>query len=483
MDDSWHLRIGSDLARRKSTDPGSDFSCPTRSSLSESETLDPADFQDVFGGPPRSVFFRQHSGDFSSSFYDEIFRSATESDAPARRGRNLPVFQIPAAPCRRNDGFYDDIFGSGEDRRSRSRSKSNSSSVLSSEDLSPLRPSGADDGGFASFASKLRPIIIPCRQSSSSSTAMSNDQKKQGTAGVPCTRTSFAEFQFAEPASDERFLKSHFGFSQHMPSPETITVKPDSYPSVKITVDDLETDSPSSDISSVGPGPDARNKIQDQSMQESEEEAEFIGSYVIEILSDRREEAAEEAVAIDEAIAWAREKSGAQNTDVLKENCREKENRRGLVKKDEGMCIVPKIDAQARRGYDDTQFLLARASEELKRWESNEEKQQPEKDMEKEMMEEDIKEWSAGKEGNIRSLLSTLQYILWPTSGWHAIPLPDMIETSQVRKAYQKARLCLHPDKLQQKGATIPQKYVAEKVFTILQDAWAAFNAQDFMSG
>ena len=38
-----------------------------------------------------------------------------------------------------------------------------------------------------------------------------------------------------------------------------------------------------------------------------------------------------------------------------------------------------------------------------------------------------------------------------------------------MKKAYQKARLCLHPDKLQQRGATGMQKYVAEKAFTILQ--------------
>ncbi|CAI0463893.1 unnamed protein product, partial [Linum tenue] len=34
---------------------------------------------------------------------------------------------------------------------------------------------------------------------------------------------------------------------------------------------------------------------------------------------------------------------------------------------------------------------------------------------------------------------------------------------------YQKAFLCLHPDKLQKKGATQEQKYIAEKVFDVLQ--------------
>ncbi|KAF3446286.1 hypothetical protein FNV43_RR11465 [Rhamnella rubrinervis] len=80
-----------------------------------------------------------------------------------------------------------------------------------------------------------------------------------------------------------------------------------------------------------------------------------------------------------------------------------------------------------------------------------------------------IRQWKKGKEGNIRSLLSTLQYVLWPESGWKPVPLVDIIEGNSVKRAYQKALLCLHPDKLQQKGAASHQKYIAEKVFDSLQ--------------
>ncbi|RVX15023.1 J domain-containing protein required for chloroplast accumulation response 1 [Vitis vinifera] len=147
-----------------------------------------------------------------------------------------------------------------------------------------------------------------------------------------------------------------------------------------------------------------------------------------------------------------------------------------------------------------------------------------------------IRQWLSGKEGNIRSLLSTLQYVsvngfspfpffplkrtpscqkispnvsnaiigrfykvnlfpqilvgkyllgfhvlqsanfsdiqvLWPESGWKPVPLVDIIEGNAVKRAYQKALLCLHPDKLQQKGAAVHQKYIAEKVFDSLQVA------------
>ncbi|KAK8585086.1 hypothetical protein V6N13_139025 [Hibiscus sabdariffa] len=88
-----------------------------------------------------------------------------------------------------------------------------------------------------------------------------------------------------------------------------------------------------------------------------------------------------------------------------------------------------------------------------------------------------IQRWSNGKQSNIRSLLSTLQYVLWPGCGWKPVPLVDIIEGPAVKRTYQKALLCLHPDKLQQKGAASDQKYIAQKVFDILQDAWTHFNS------
>ncbi|XP_010554919.1 PREDICTED: J domain-containing protein required for chloroplast accumulation response 1, partial [Tarenaya hassleriana] len=88
-----------------------------------------------------------------------------------------------------------------------------------------------------------------------------------------------------------------------------------------------------------------------------------------------------------------------------------------------------------------------------------------------------IRKWSQGKDGNIRSLLSTLQYILWPGSGWKPVPLMDMIEANAVRRSYQRALLILHPDKLQQKGASSDHKYIAESVFELLQEAWDFFNS------
>nr|CAD1838314.1 unnamed protein product [Ananas comosus var. bracteatus] len=95
----------------------------------------------------------------------------------------------------------------------------------------------------------------------------------------------------------------------------------------------------------------------------------------------------------------------------------------------------------------------------------------------------EVRRWATGKEGNLRALLSTLQYVrlyifLGPDSGWQPISLTDLVTAAALKKAYRKATLCVHPDKLQQRGASIPQKYKCEKVFDLLKDAWNRFNSE-----
>ncbi|MED6211258.1 hypothetical protein PIB30_071937 [Stylosanthes scabra] len=90
-----------------------------------------------------------------------------------------------------------------------------------------------------------------------------------------------------------------------------------------------------------------------------------------------------------------------------------------------------------------------------------------------------IKRWAAGKETNLRALLSSLQDVLWPECGWESVSITDMITSTSVKKVYRKATLCIHPDKVQQKGASLEQKYIAEKVFDILKEAWTKFNKEE----
>ncbi|KAL5861631.1 hypothetical protein ACOSQ4_002927 [Xanthoceras sorbifolium] len=96
-----------------------------------------------------------------------------------------------------------------------------------------------------------------------------------------------------------------------------------------------------------------------------------------------------------------------------------------------------------------------------------------------ETLDAEIKRWAAGKEGNLRALLATLQYVLWPECGWQPVSLTDLITGASVKKVYRKATLCIHPDKVQQKGANLQQKYIAEKVFDLLKEAWNKFNSEE----
>lgn len=65
--------------------------------------------------------------------------------------------------------------------------------------------------------------------------------------------------------------------------------------------------------------------------------------------------------------------------------------------------------------------------------------------------------------------------VLWPDCGWQPVSLTDLITSVSVKKVYYKATLCVHPDKVQQKGANIEQKYTAEKIF----DRLKVFNEVD----
>jgi len=106
-------------------------------------------------------------------------------------------------------------------------------------------------------------------------------------------------------------------------------------------------------------------------------------------------------------------------------------------------------------------------------------REQAEKHRLAEFLDPEVKRWSSGKEGNLRALLSTLQYILGSDSGWQSVPLTDLITAAGVKKAYRKATLCVHPDKVQQRGATIRQKYICEKVFDLLKEAWNKYNSEE----
>ncbi|GFP81180.1 auxilin-related protein 2 [Phtheirospermum japonicum] len=387
--------------------------------------------------------------------YEEIFRRPSKAPPPVRRsGRSLPEFRIPG---QQSSDFYSDIFGSedyGRVVRSRSRSKASSSSVLSSEELSPLRTAafasdGDDDVSY--FASKLRPINVKSRWTSRKMAHEEDKQTQQHKMMPPFAFTppfyNTTENNNNNNNNNNNFKTYSFGLSPRNASPETISLEPISNGSFRISADDLELNSPSSPVSSVCQSPNKETKTEDECM---DEEDEAMSSYVIEINSDNREGACE-SNGVDEAIAWAKEK----------------------FKMSSGHEVLD-------QGHTDSFGSL---DEQQDKWGAEEETEQFENTVQTETQEldEKLRFWSNGNEADIKLLLSSLHQILWPNSGWLAIHSRDITGISQVKKAYQKACLCLHPDKLQQRGATIREKYIAEKAFSVLQDAWVAFVAQQVL--
>ncbi|GFS46217.1 chaperone DnaJ-domain superfamily protein [Actinidia rufa] len=279
---------------------------------------------------------------------------------------------------------------------------------------------------------------------------------QQDLPAFPYNQSSNFDNRFPKSDFIDNFKSSHFGFSRQVSLPETVSLDPNSYRSIKIPMDDLELNSPSSVVFSLYQDPEAKaSKIQDEVLtgQEMEqEEDEVMSSYTIEINANHRE-GTEGALSINEAIAWAKDKFYTQSSEKFwsKDGNDQSTEAEGFS-----------------NGQIDGNGSMRLPVKQPNKWAPKGE-EQLQKDIEMELLDEEIRSWSAGKEANIQMLLSMLHHILWPNSGWYAIPLTSLVESSQVKKAYQKARLCLHPDKLQQRGATIKQKYVADNAFAILQ--------------
>ena len=86
--------------------------------------------------------------------------------------------------------------------------------------------------------------------------------------------------------------------------------------------------------------------------------------------------------------------------------------------------------------------------------------------------------WKEQHAQNMRGLLTTLQSVLWEDSGWNSLTVADVLEVSQVKRAYMKANLIIHPDKVKQKGGTAEQVVVADMVFNVLKEGWQKFQSQ-----
>ena len=101
-------------------------------------------------------------------------------------------------------------------------------------------------------------------------------------------------------------------------------------------------------------------------------------------------------------------------------------------------------------------------------------------DMRKEQMVKDndpetvkVRLWSEGKTNNIRALLSTMDQVLWDEvrERWQPVPIHKLVNVNEVKKAYKKTVVLIHPDKLM---GTEHEK-IARLIFVELNEAWAEF--------
>lgn len=138
---------------------------------------------------------------------------------------------------------------------------------------------------------------------------------KQVKPLFPCNVQSF-ETHYQDTEYKENSRSSNLGFSRRVSSPETISLESNSCQSIKAT-DDFELSSPFSVISGICQEPDAKSSVHDNVLPElviEPDDDEIMSSYVIEVNSNPREEHCG-TEAIDEAIAWAKEKFQSRNSD------------------------------------------------------------------------------------------------------------------------------------------------------------------------
>lgn len=90
-----------------------------------------------------------------------------------------------------------------------------------------------------------------------------------------------------------------------------------------------------------------------------------------------------------------------------------------------------------------------------------------------------ITAWAKNGRGNIRVYLSTVQDVLWEGNTWKPITMMDIVGPAQVKKAWMKVLVNIHPDKVQQRGGNLQQRFIADKVFHHMLEAYNGFASKE----
>ncbi|KAJ4450277.1 hypothetical protein ANN_01697 [Periplaneta americana] len=84
-----------------------------------------------------------------------------------------------------------------------------------------------------------------------------------------------------------------------------------------------------------------------------------------------------------------------------------------------------------------------------------------------------ILDWIDGKTHNIRALLCSMHTVLWEDAKWNKCEMHQLVTAADVKKAYRRACLAVHPDK--QMGT--PNEKIAKLIFMELNNAWSDFES------
>ncbi|KAI6239496.1 Cyclin-G-associated kinase [Aphelenchoides fujianensis] len=85
-----------------------------------------------------------------------------------------------------------------------------------------------------------------------------------------------------------------------------------------------------------------------------------------------------------------------------------------------------------------------------------------------------IRDWTEGKEKNIRALLSSLNEVLWEGANYTPPTVVDLMPDENVKKFYRRALIVIHPDKHRDE----PHEELAKCVFSCLDLAWKKFEEE-----
>lgn len=77
-----------------------------------------------------------------------------------------------------------------------------------------------------------------------------------------------------------------------------------------------------------------------------------------------------------------------------------------------------------------------------------------------------------GKKNNIRALLCSMHTILWDDAKWNKCEIHQLVSATDVKKAYRKACLAVHPDKVILYKWSITKRLTGNKISASRNRQW-----------